>query len=103
MEAQGEESGVYLFIASAKVYGSQVDSVVYVGQTCSLKERLRHYVRTKKGYDVTRIEISRMFDKYGHHLKFSFAGAEPKKLDEIERTIYEVLRPEFNQKSPPGA
>ena len=101
IETQGEESGVYLFIASVKVYGRRLDSVLYVGQTRSLKERLRHYVRTKKGYDVTRQEISRMFDKYGPHLKFIFAGTELKELDKTERSLFEVLRPEFNQKSPP--
>ena len=101
IEAEGEESGVYLFVASVRVYGRRVDSVLYVGQTRSLKERLRHYVRTKKGYDVTRPVISRMFEKYGRYLKLIFAGEEPKELDKTERSLFEVLRPEFNQISPP--
>lgn len=102
IETQSEESGIYLFTATAKICGKPVDSVLYLGQTRSLKERLRHYVRTKKGYDVKRPEIARMFGEYGRHLRFYFARVEPADLDAVEKSIYEVLRPEFNKKSPPN-
>ena len=101
IETQTQESGVYLFSVSPMVYGRQVDTILYVGQTCSLKERLRHYVRTRKGYDVERPEISRMFKEYGSQVRFYFAHVEAAALDTIENAIYQVLRPKFNLISPP--
>ncbi len=103
IESQSEEAGVYLFTACARIYGRAVDTVLYVGQTRSMKERLRHYVRTKKGYDLTRPEIARMFGEFGSHLRLYFASVKPSELDVVEKSIYEVLRPRFNQKSPPNS
>lgn len=101
IETQIDESGVYMFISSTQLFGAQVDSVLYVGKTCSIKNRLRDYIQIKKGHDTTRNEISKMFERYASSLKLVFASVEIQELYEVERCIYEVLRPEFNIISPP--
>ena len=102
IEASADESGIYVFVTECVVLDRKIEVVLYVGKTESLRNRLRSYLRVKKGYDDSRPEISRMFDVYGETAKMMFAGASVDEIAGLERAVYEVTMPEFNLIAPPA-
>ena len=93
---------MYIFAAEVGLLGRPTEVILYVGKTTSLRERLRSYVRIKKGYDSSRPEITRMFETYGEAAKMHFSASSVDQIARLERAIYETTMPEFNLMAPPA-
>lgn len=101
VDAALDEVGIYMFVAIVNIGGRAVELVLYVGKTTNLRDRLTSYLRIKKGYDSRRQSIVDMFNAYGDVAKFLFAPVPAEQLGKVERAIYEVTAPEFNEVAPP--
>lgn len=96
------DSGVYMFTTTVNLGTRTSDVVLYVGKTTNLRERMKSYLRIKKGYDDTRPELSHMFQVYGRAIALSFCPIPEPDIASVERALYETTMPEYNIKSPPA-
>ena len=101
VEACSDDIGIYVFVARVSLGNLRVDVILYVGKTTNLKERLRSYVRIKRGYD-TRPGITHMFRVYGDEVKMLFSQLRREDLAAVENAIYETTMPEYNFTKPPS-
>lgn len=101
VEACSDDIGIYVFVARVSLGNLRLDVILYVGKTINLKDRLRSYVRIKRGYD-TRPGITHMFRVYGDEIKMLFSQLRKEDLAAVENAIYETTMPEYNFTKPPS-
>lgn len=102
VDACSSDSGVYMFTTTVTLGDRTTEVILYVGKTTNLRERMKSYLRIKKGYDDTRPELSYMFQVYGRAIELSFCPIPATHIASVERAIYETTMPEYNIKSPPA-
>ena len=95
-----EVAGVYVFTASVDLGDHELEIILYVGKTKNLQDRIKHYLRVKRGYDTSRREIAAMFNTYGNSLLMKFSPLVVGDIDAVERAIYETTMPEYNLIAP---
>lgn len=95
------ETGIYMFTTRTSVGGRPIEVVLYVGKTTNLTDRLKSYIKIKKGYSDSRPAIAHMFETYNEGVKMFFAPVEESRIAHVERAIYETTMPEFNVIAPP--
>ena len=96
------DTGVYIFTTKISLGGRSLEVVLYVGKTTNLTERVKSYIKIRKGYDSRR-EIAYMFETYKEDVKMFFAPVPATRIASVERAIYETTMPEFNMIAPPAA
>lgn len=101
MNATANETGVYVFTTKINLGGRPIEVILYVGRTTNLTERVKSYIKIRKGYDDSRREIAYMFETYDKDVKMFFAPMPATRIASVERAIYETAMPEFNMIAPP--
>ena len=102
VDACPSDSAVYMFTTPVSLGDRNSDVILYIGKTTNLSERMKSYLRIKKGYDDTRPELSYMFHVYDQAIKLLFSPIPETHIASVERAIYETTMPEYNIKSPPA-
>lgn len=96
-------AGVYVFHVKPGIAGNlEVSYLMYIGETTSLHQRYRDYVREARGPNEARSRLVRMFQQYPDHLYFSYTVVARGRRRVLEDKLMTAFWPPVNRNLPAG-
>lgn len=96
-----DTAGVYAFLVQPRI-DARLDAsyLFYVGESVSLKDRFRSYLREERGHEHARQQLYSLFRDFPGRVFFTFAAVSATKRKATEDALLEALTPPLNTRLP---